>query len=128
MDTIHYHIFVKLLVNHTKIFPLIKNISFNFCSSQNSYFVYNFFPRYKKLNFFSFSNIIEDHSQKWKTKQKKFYQANRRNYKKDWDHTVEIFLKIKKLKYEIMLTMEMKIGQMKIENEKQSIWKIITIK
>ena len=45
----------------------------------------------------------------------------KKNYKKDGKSIKEIFLKMKKLRKEIMLTLEIKICQMKIEKEKKNI-------
>ena len=53
-----------------------------------------------------------------KTRPKKYYQANRKNCKKYLESITEIFLKIRKLKKEITLTLEIKICHMKIKEEK----------
>ena len=42
MDTVSYHIFINLLVNNKKN-NFIEHEQFNFCSSQNGYFIHNFF-------------------------------------------------------------------------------------
>ena len=48
--------------------------------------------------------------------------------KKDHKNILQIFLKIKKFKKEIMLTIELKICHMQIEKEKGNVREIITIK
>lgn len=51
-----------------------------------------------------FNYIIEDYSQKWKkTKARNYYQARKEKYKKDRDSITETFLKMRKLKKEIIL-------------------------
>ena len=53
MNIVYYNIFINLLVNHENDdIRQIWSICFNFCSSQNSYFVQIFFSRYKKSIFF----------------------------------------------------------------------------
>ena len=50
MDIVDYHVFTNLFVNHIKSnFCQIQKICFNFRSSQSSYFVLIFFPRFEKL-------------------------------------------------------------------------------
>ena len=64
-----------------------------------------------------FNNIIEDYFQKWKIgkqKQKPINKLIQKNYKKDCESVIKIFLKMK----EIMLTIK-KIRQIKIEKEKR---------
>ena len=48
--------------------------------------------------------------------------------KKDHKNILQIFLKIKKFKKEIMLTIELKICHMQIEKEKGNVREIIIIK
>ena len=67
--------------------------------------------------------MIEDYSPKWKPKKKRkqiiITKSIKKNNKKDRESIIEIFLKIRKLKKEIMLTMEIKTCQMKIVKEKR---------
>ena len=51
----------------------------------------------------------------------------KKNYKKDGKSIKEIFLKMKKLRKEIMLTLEIKVCQMKIEKEKKEYMKKLII-
>ena len=74
----------------------------------------NFFVQQKK--------IIPQENERKKAKPIK------KNYKKDRKSIAEIFLKMKNLKKEIMLTLEIKMCQTQIEKEKKNIWKTITIK
>ena len=60
-----------------------------------------------------------------KQKQKIIAMPIKKNYKKDCNSIKEIFLKMKKLRKEIGLTLEMKICQMKIEEKKRIYEKII---
>ena len=71
---------------------------------------------YKKLNFL-FNNITRlfSQSENEKITAKKYYQTNKEKLQK----TLEIFLKMKKLKREIMLTTEIKIWPMQLEKEKE---------
>ena len=71
---------------------------------------------YKKLKFL-FNNITRLFSQSENDKitAKKYYQTN----KEKLQETLEIFLKMKKLKREIMLTTEIKIWPMQLEKEKE---------
>ena len=62
-------------------------IYFNFRSCQNSYLVQILFERY---NFFSFNSIKNNYSPKWKTKKQK------KNYKKDRESIIHLFLKMRK--------------------------------
>ena len=69
-----------------------------------------------------FNKIIEDFSPKWKTKnqkQKSITKPIKKNYKKDCKTIIEIFLKMEKSKKEMMLTIEIKIHQIRIEKEKK---------
>ena len=69
-----------------------------------------------------FNKIIEDFSPKWKTKnqkQKSITKPVKKNYKKDCKTIIEIFLKMEKSKKEMMLTIEIKIHQIRIEKEKK---------
>ena len=71
---------------------------------------------YKKLKFL-FNNITRlfSQSENEKITAKKYYQTNKEKLQK----TLEIFLKMKKLKREIMLTTEIKIWPMQLEKEKE---------
>ena len=71
---------------------------------------------YKKLKFL-FNNITRlfSQSENEKITAKKYYQTN----KEKLQETLEIFLKMKKLKREIMLTTEIKIWPMQLEKEKE---------
>ena len=62
-----------------------------------------------------------------KTKAKIISKPIKKNCKKDHENIIEIFLKLRKLKKEIILTLEPKICQTHIE-KKQNVHKIITIK
>ena len=122
MNIVAYHIFINLLVNHVEnnfveyrqfvlIFALVRTA-----------ILFRFFPRYKRLIFF-FNNIIEDHSPKWKTKKQKqrsITKPIKKNFKKDCDSVTEIFLKMTEFKKEIMLTIEIKKYQVKIEKGKKN--------
>ena len=48
-----------------------------------------------------------------------------KNYKKNCESIIEIFLNMKKLKKETMLTLEIKIYQLKIEKEKNIYEKLL---
>ena len=102
-----YNIFINLLC-------------FNFRSSQNSYFVQIFFPRYKK-SVFLYNNIKEGYSPKWKTKKqnkKRITKSIKNNCKKDHKSIVKTFLKMRKLKTE---KKRRKKIQMKIKKGKYKI-------
>ena len=80
MDIVDYHIFINLLVNHIKN-RFVYHRQFNFRSSQNSYFVHNFFP----TQFFLSNNLTEYYSLKWKIikqEQKIITKVIKKNYKK----------------------------------------------
>ena len=58
-----------------------------------------------------YNNIKEGYSQKWKTKkqnQKRITKSTKNNCKKDHKSIVTTFLKMRKLKTEIILTIESK--------------------
>ena len=102
---ISYHIFINLLVNHTKnnfvkyrqfdlIFALVRTaILFTIIS--------NFFCSiiYREC-------ILKNG--KWKAKAKIITIPIKKNYKNDCKSIKEIFLKMKKLRKEIVLTLEIK--------------------
>ena len=78
-----------------------------------------------------FDNIIEDYSpqktENKKTKAKNYYQAIKKTYKKDSASIILIFLKMGKLKKN-MLKLEILVREMQIEKEKKYKWKITTTK
>ena len=56
-----------------------------------------------------------------KVKAKNITKPIKTKYKKDSESIIDIFLKMRKLKKEIMRTLEIKICQMQIEKEKKNI-------
>ena len=69
-------------------------------------------------------NITKVYSQKTennKTEAKINTKPIKKNYPKYCESIIEFFLKMKKLIKQIMLTLEVKIYQMKIEKEKKNI-------
>ena len=62
------------------------------------------------------------------TKAKNNYKSIRKNYKTDHEGIIEIFLKMRKLRWEIILALEIKICQMKIDKEKKNLSEIIAVK
>ena len=75
-----------------------------------------------KINLVLFDNIIEDYSpqktENKKTKAKNYYQAIKKTYKKDSASIILIFLKMGKLKKN-MLKLEILVREMQIEKEKK---------
>ena len=75
-----------------------------------------------KINLVLFDNIIEDYSpqktENKKTKAKNYYQAIKKTYKKDCASIILIFLKMGKLKKN-MLKLEILVCEMQIEKEKK---------
>ena len=67
--------------------------------------------------------IIKNHSPEkmGKKRTKNYYQVNKEKLQKRSRSIIEIFLKIKKLKKEIMLSLKIKIYQPMIEKEKENI-------
>ena len=63
-----------------------------------------------------------------KTDNKKQAKIISKSIKKDHKNILQIFLKIREFKKEIMLTIELKICQMQIETEKRNVREVITIK
>ena len=119
MNIVDYHIFINLLVNNIKNnFSQTYTTGFSFYSSQDGYFAQIFLLCYKKLGFFvqKFNRRLF-YTIKNK-KRNKPTKPTKKSYKKDRERTTEIFMKMRKLKKEIMLTIEINICKTKTEKEK----------
>ena len=117
MAIVGYHISINLLVNTIKTISLnIDNLIFDLVSTAILFTIFFFNTIKNILNFFvQQQKIIPQENERKKAKPIK------KNYKKDRKSIAEIFLKMKNLKKEIMLTLEIKMCQTQIEKEKKNI-------
>ena len=76
-----------------------------------------FIPNYNKINFFV-NGIIKGCSQENRILKKKSTKPMKKNYKKDRRSIIKTLLEMRKLKKEVILTIEIKMCQMKIEKER----------
>ena len=123
MVIVGYHIFINLHVNHIKNdFTEYRGFSSIFALGRTSILSTIFFHAIKNILNFLFINIIErglfpekkeceknpkKQKQKYyQTKKEKIEKRSYRNYRKS---IIETFLKMKKLKKEIVLTLEIKV-------------------
>ena len=113
MNIVDYHIFINLLPkNIKKSFAECRQIVFFFALVRTA-ILFHFFSPLQKYAKFSCSaahgGILFSLKKKKKLEEKIINKAIKKNCKKDRASTIKIFLKITKIKQEIMLTLKIKV-------------------